>query len=295
MKLLILTQKVDQSDPILGFFHRWIEEFATRFEKVTVICLEEGVHDLPNNVRVLSLGKEKKRSRINYVINYLHFIWRERKEYDTVFVHMNQEYVLLAGGIWRLMGKKIYLWRNHAKGSVLTRLAGMLCHKVFYTSPSSYTACFKNAVQMPVGIDTDFFKPDSSVERVPGSVLFLGRMSPVKKVLEFVEWAKEKGYKVTLAGPVPKIDEGYWRDVQRKMTENMTYVGPVNPEEARNLYQSHEMYANFTPAGSFDKTIFEAAACGARVVVRNEDLKKGFDPQDHSLKKLADALKQEMT
>ncbi|MEK7538915.1 MAG: hypothetical protein AAB552_03680 [Patescibacteria group bacterium] len=58
MKLLILTQKVDQNDDILGFFHGWIREFAKHAEQVTVIALGVGEYDLPKNVRVFSLGKE---------------------------------------------------------------------------------------------------------------------------------------------------------------------------------------------------------------------------------------------
>ena len=62
MKLLIITQKVSREDSVLGFFHSWIREFATRFEKVTVICLEKGSYDLPGNARVFSLGKNSQRS-----------------------------------------------------------------------------------------------------------------------------------------------------------------------------------------------------------------------------------------
>lgn len=58
MRLLIVTQKVDKNDPILGFFHRWIEEFSKHCEKLTVICLQAGEFKLPANVTVLSLGKE---------------------------------------------------------------------------------------------------------------------------------------------------------------------------------------------------------------------------------------------
>ena len=32
MNLLLITQKIDKDDPILGFFHRWVEEFAKHFE-----------------------------------------------------------------------------------------------------------------------------------------------------------------------------------------------------------------------------------------------------------------------
>jgi len=39
MKILILTQKIDKNDDILGFFHGWVAEFAQHCEKVTVIAL----------------------------------------------------------------------------------------------------------------------------------------------------------------------------------------------------------------------------------------------------------------
>lgn len=42
MRLLILTQAVDLDDPVLGFFHRWIVEFAKRFDTIEVICLKAG-------------------------------------------------------------------------------------------------------------------------------------------------------------------------------------------------------------------------------------------------------------
>ena len=59
MKLLITTQTVNINDPVLGFFHRWLKEFAENCEQVTVICLQVGEYQLPPNVKVISLGKEK--------------------------------------------------------------------------------------------------------------------------------------------------------------------------------------------------------------------------------------------
>ncbi len=40
-RILIVTQTVDTQDPVLGFFVRWIEEFAKHAEELTVICLEK--------------------------------------------------------------------------------------------------------------------------------------------------------------------------------------------------------------------------------------------------------------
>src|SRR3989344_3744479 len=299
MRLLILTQKVAKNDPVLGFFHRWIKEFAKNFEKVTVICLEKDGYSLPANVSVLSLGKEDTMiyhsvlRRLYYICRFYKYIWQERKNYDAVFVHMNQEYILLGWKFWKLWGKKIYLWRNHAKGNILTDLAVLLSHKVFCTSPSSYTARFKKTKLMPVGIDTEFFKPDPAVLRRPNSILFLGRIAPVKKVLEFIDWVKSTAYTATIAGPILSEDRKYGEEVKRKLNDKIKLIGPVSKAQAMKLYQSHETYANFTPAGSMDKTVFEAAASGAKLEVRNPDL-KNVRVEDHSLTLLMQKLAEEM-
>src|SRR3989338_4246265 len=240
MRLLIITQKVDKNDPVLGFMHRWLEEFNKNFEKVTIICLEKCEHNLPN--KIFPLGKRKLKA----LFNFYKYIWQERNNYDAVFVHMNQEYVLLAGDIWWLLGKKVYLWRNHAKGNMLTDLAVFLSDKVFCTSPSSYTAKFKKTVLMPAGIDTDFFRPDPRADRVSGSILCLGRLAPVKKVLEFVDWLKDRDFKTaTIAGGALPQDVQYEKDVRDRVAEyglgnKVKFVGHVTQSEAKTLYQTHE-------------------------------------------------------
>ena len=50
MKVLIITQKVNAADDVLGFFQYWLWEFWHKKEvekPITVICLERGVHDFP--------------------------------------------------------------------------------------------------------------------------------------------------------------------------------------------------------------------------------------------------------
>ena len=314
MKLLIVTQAIDENNPVLGFFVNWVRAFSEKFEQVTVICLEKGEFDLPSNVQVFSLGKEKFEKldienslktenwllkitrRIKYLSTFYYLLFTLRKQYDAVFVHMNQEYVILGWKFWKLWGKKIYLWRNHAYGNIWTRFAVLVSDKVFYTSPQSFTAKYKKSVQMPVGIDTDFFKPDPNVERIPNSVLFLGRIAPVKKVLGFVEWLKTTDYIATIAGPIG--DEKYWEEVKLKIEslklgDRVKFIGPVNQEGALKLYQTHEIYVNMTPAGSFDKTILEALACGCQLKVDNPVAKK-LKIENHSLDKLSCYLRREM-
>src|SRR3989339_1896861 len=281
MKLLVITQKVDRDDAVLGFFHRWLEEFAKHCEKITVICLGQGEYQLPANVRVLSLGKEKSHSKLKYVFNFYKYLWQERQNYDTVFVHMNQEYVWLAGGWWRLTGKKILLWRNHPVGTLGTRLAVFFANRVFCTSHQSFTARYKKTEIMPAGIDTDFFKRDETIKKIPHSILFLGRISPIKKPDLLIEalsnLPKDLDYLVSFIGdPLPK-DQKYYDDLKEgvkifNLASRVKFLPAVPNRETVELYNQYELFVNLTPSGSLDKTIFEAMACGTITIVSNQSL-----------------------
>src|SRR3989344_6838766 len=211
MKLLIVTQVVDRNDPFLGFFHEWLVELSKHFESVELICLREGNHSLPTNVHVHSLGKEHGVSRAKYILRFFSYVWQLRTEYDAVFVHMNQEYVLLAGWLWKLFGKRIYLWRNHYAGSFLTAVAARPSTNVFYTSKDSYTAHFANALSMPVGIDLELFKPNPSLTPAPHSILSLGRIAPSKHIHVLIEAMRQldASYTLDLYGDALPKDRNY--------------------------------------------------------------------------------------
>lgn len=281
MKLLICTQAVDIHDPVLGFFHRWIIAIASQCEEVTVICLREGQHALPRNVRVLSLGKECGRSRTSYLLTFLRYIWRERAQYSTVLVHMNEEYVLMGGFFWKLLGKNIWMWRNHKKGTVLTCMAVALSDRVFCTSRASFTARFHANEIMPVGIDTEVFSPSECIPE-PRTLLFFGRLDPVKQVAEFVDALTRLNadlveFKATICGDPTPGNEAYAEVVREQGKElvsrgKLTFLSAVPNSEAPSLYRRHALYVNLTPSGSFDKTILEAGACGALPVIANDVL-----------------------
>lgn len=282
MRLLICTQKVDKNDPVLGFSHRWIEEFARHYESISVVCLQEGTHTLPANVRVYSLGKERGPvSRSSYALRFWKLIWRLRKEYDAVFVHMNQEYVLLGALPWIVLRKGIYMWRNHYAGSFLTALAVMCSHKVFCTSRHSYTARFKKTVLMPVGIDTAIFKTDASTPRTPRSILSLGRIAPSKHVDVFIEALhtlsqRQIPFVADIYGEALPQDVGYLEGLKRQVSEyglgeSVTFRGSVANHLTPAVYQSHTIFVNTSRSGMYDKTIFEAAACGCIVFASSQD------------------------
>ena len=274
MKLLIVTQAVDLDDPILGFFHRWIEELAARCESVIVVCLKEGRHQLPHNVRVLSLGKDVGASRKTKVWRFYRYIFAYRHEYDTVFVHMNQEYVLLAGIFWRQWGRRVYLWRNHWAGNFPTRIAVALSSGVFCTSKSSFTAQFKKTNIMPVGVDIVAL----DISRTPRSILFLGRVAPSKHpevLLDALAQLQRDGIDTTASiygSPLPK-DEAFARAL-RTRAETMptvTFYDSVPHHETAAIYAAHEIFVNLSASGMYDKTLFEASTAGCIVVASSRD------------------------
>jgi len=280
-RLLILTQTVDLDEPLLGFFHQWIVALSCRYDSLEVICLKEGRHNLPENVRVHSLGKEGGQSRIKYVLRFFTYIWSLRNRYDSVFVHMNQEYVLLGGIFWRVFGKNTYLWRNYHHGTYLTRIAMHLAVGAFCTSESSYTARFKKTKIMPIGVDTSQFE-NVDVARTQASVLSLGRVTPDKRLDVLVNalyelYRDDVSFEASIYGNASEgssyasVIKGLVE--QYGMKERVSFHPGVPNHETPAIYASHELFVNTSPSGMYDKTLIEAAAAGCLVLTSILDFK----------------------
>ncbi len=293
-KILVITQAVDQNDTVLGFFVGWLREFAARAESVEVICQRTATpatsdvsSTLPKNITVYSLGKEKGMSKLRQAMRFYRLTIAHRSSYDSVFVHMNQEYILLGGLLWKIFGKEIMLWRNHPRGNWLTRIAVAFSNKVFYTSSQSFTAQFAKAQRMPAGIDLNLFAAKSeqaveqSITRKKNSILVFGRISPIKRVemvIEACTLLKNSGHDIELSiiGDVLPKDNGYlqhMREIAEKAGEWIHFDRGVPFAQAPDIYRRHEIFVNCTESGSFDKTVIEALASGMKVVTTNESMK----------------------
>jgi len=278
MKLLIVTQVVDIKDPILGFFHTWLAAFAQQCEQVTVICLREGRHDLPDNVRVLSLGKERGGGRMRYVARFYKLVWQERRNYDAVFVHMNPEYVVLAGVLWRLMRKSVGMWYAHGAISFKLRVATMLVHTVYSSTPAGFRIDTPKTQYVGQGIDCCTFR--YSAVYVAHKLVTVGRYSRVKK-LEFLvnvlRNARSRGFSLTfdMYGAATTIDEmRYLEELKALISEfNMENVVSLNPpvsqQELPNILETYGIFISASQTGSLDKALLEAMATGRIVLSTN--------------------------
>lgn len=286
MKLLVITQKINKNDPVLGFFHRWVVELASAYEAITVICLEKGEYDVPHNVSVLSLGKEGGQSKWKYLKNFYTYIFLKRKEYDAVFVHMNEEYVLLGGFLWKLLRKPIYMWRNHHAGSEFTNIVSLFCKNIFCTSKYSYTAKFKKTIRMPVGVDTSVFVSHGR-DKKPHSILFLARIAPVKKPDVLIRALgilaqKKVPFSATIVGDALPKDSEYADSLRvlvkdEGVSDKVVFLPGIPNDQTPEVYSSHEVFVNLSSSGMYDKTIFEAMSCETLVLASNENLRGLID------------------
>lgn len=289
MRLLIATQKVDENDAVLGFFHGWIGEFAKHCEYVTVICLEKGAHHLPENVKVLSLGKEKKHSRLQYLARFYRYIWQERKNYDTVFVHMNPEYVVLGSFFWKLAHKKTALWYTHKQVNLKLRIAEKVVDKIFTVTKESFQLKSKKVNSVGHGIDLESFVCEESKRGGDViNILHVGRITSIKNCDILVEAAEilkkkwNKNFSITFIGaPAMSKDEEYFKRLKRMVSYanlqgNVTFLGNVPNKEIKKYYCDADLIVNLSPEGLSDKVVFEAMASGSLVLVSNKSFLKYF-------------------
>lgn len=269
MKLLIVTQAMDIQDPVLGFFVRWVEEFAKYAERIEVICLKEGKHSLPANVRVHSLGKERRVSRVKYVFNFYRYLWRLRRNYDAVFVHMNPEYVVLGGVWWRLWGKKIALWYTHKHVDLKLRLAALLANIVFTASEESFRLQSKKVHIVGHGIDVDFFTPDAGVARGDW-MLSVGRLMSSKRHDVAIEAAAQAHRELRVIGEGPERERLI--SLATALGANVRFLGGLTQAQLRGEYRTAGVLVHTSETGSLDKVVLEALACGLPVITTSTAL-----------------------
>ena len=280
MRLLIITQVVDTNHPILGFFHRWIEEFAKKYEHIHVICLQEGEHNFPENVTVHSLGKEKGNSRMGYLVRFYKLIWGLRKDYDDVFVHMNQVYVLLGALIWRSQGKKVGLWYAHGTVTLSLRMAVVLVNFVVTSTKEGLQIQTKKRKLVGQGIDVEAFKPCHSDSLGYLRLVTVGRISQSKnletllgacailnsndfafrfKIIGAVSTETEKEYEVKIKKLI----------IELGLEQKVDWAGAVLQPALPKHLQNSDVFIHDGSTGSLDKVLIEAVLCGCVVTSSN--------------------------
>lgn len=325
MKLLIITQKVDKNDDVLGFMHRWIAEFAQYYQSITVICLYSGQYSLPSNVKVLSLGKEKNKGKLSYLVNFYKYIFFGDLEYDQVFVHMNPVYLILVGWLWRLRGKSVGLWYTHKQVDMKLRIAEKFANVVFSASKESFRLPTNKLLVTGHAIDTELFIPVAKPATINREVLdkegrkfnilTIGRISRTKKLDVLIDACAELlksnlHFELIIVGkPLTTDDVIYDAELKKKIASTpglgsaVKFVGSIPYEQTINWLKQASVFVNLSQTGSMDKAVLEAMASGVPIITSNEAFASivgekilgfNFVTQDAALSRLVAKLIAEM-
>ncbi len=286
MKLLFITQKVDKGDSNLGFFHHWLLKFSHKLDKSYVVCLTQGESQLPGNMEVFSLGREKGFSKVRQFFRLQRFLFKHLKEVDGVFCHMCPIYAIFSWPLAKLFNKKIVLWYLHKSVTFKLKLAQKLVNNILTASEKSCR--LKNRKKIRIighGIDIDLFKPLDVGEAGENTfnILSAGRIAPVKSLevlIQAVETLVNQknitNLKVSIVGaPVDNIEDEYAKKIQRlvqekKLSQYIQFMGAVDYNQMSKHYQKADLFINLSQTGSIDKAVLEAMACGCHVLTSNE-------------------------
>lgn len=295
MRLLMFNLATDADDPVLGFTSAWIRALAAHCATVDVITMRAGRLDLPGNVRVHSVGKEKGHGRPRRIAGFYRMLFRvvRNVRVEACFSHMMPAFSVLAGPILRSAGIPIVTWYAHPALSATLKLAHRFSRRMVTSLPGAYPYRKDKLVVVGQGIDTDVFTPaqgdgGESTEGMP-LVLCVGRLSPVKDHATLIAAAarlRDAGetFRVAIVGgPATSRDEEYVRGLrarlhQRGLAGQVELAGPVAPSGLAAWYRRCAAHVNLTPAGFGDKVALEAMSCARPSLAANDDLRETMGP-----------------
>lgn len=279
MKLLVITQKVDIDDDVLGFFHNWLRKLSPLVEELHVIANAVGAYDLPANVHVYSLGKEVGRGRLLRILRLWYFALRVLPRVDGIFVHMCPEYVRAIYPVNLLFRRPIAMWYAHVKVGTEAAWASKHVSKILSPSAESFVFDTEKLVATGHGIDTMLF---SSVQlpgvRATKKILAISRISRVKNIEVLIEAARvlvsrgETGFSIDMYGKPARLEDDAYMDELKRSIEayglqaHFTWRGSIPQRNAPAAYRDADIFVRMQPGGGFGKTELEAMSCSVPAI-----------------------------
>ncbi|MDP4001797.1 MAG: glycosyltransferase family 4 protein [bacterium] len=285
--ILIITQKVNIEDDLLGFFVGWLNQFSKNFDKVFVITLEKGIYDLPANVFVYSLGKEKNNSKIVRFFNFYRYLFKLVPQSIGIFAHMSPIFVIASWPSATIFRKKIVLWYLHRSVTFRLKVAEKLCYKIVTAAKESLKFNSSKIIETGHGISFSDFKTERNWSDNKLKILSVGRISKIKDyeiLLESAKILKDKGleFQVKIIGqPIMVSDFEYQKfliSLQEKLglKELIEFVGFIPYNYVVEYYKEANLVIGLTPHGGIDKTILEGMASGCLVLTSNDANRRYF-------------------
>src|SRR5206468_1407599 len=111
-----------------------------------------------------------------------------------------------------------------------------------------------------------------TVPREQRSILYLGRIAPSKRPEMFIDalgeiLAKGISFTASIYGSALPDDQPYYESLKVRaeslgLHDRLRFHAGIPNDATPAVYRAYDIFVNCSPSGMFDKTLFEAAACG---------------------------------
>jgi glycosyltransferase involved in cell wall biosynthesis len=275
MKLLILNERVDENDAVLGIYTEWINEFGNQLDEVYVVTQFKGRARLRRNVHVVSLGKEKGLPKVVQLKNFYSHVGEILPKVDFVLAHMSPVWIILAAPLLKLYNKPSFLWYAHKHVDAKLRLAERIVKGVFASVPGSIGLKGEKVRLVGQGIPLHRFPFKKGERGLPSTLklVSIGRLTSRKDYVTIVRACavlRERGRNVRLriVGPALTPDEAAYERVIRgeikrlKLEKFVKLTGPVPNKDVPKEYYAADVLVNAASKTGADKVVFEALCTG---------------------------------
>lgn len=279
--LLLVVSVLDERDDFFSYVVRWVRDFATTFDQVTVIASRVGVHHLPAAVNVHSLGKEDGIPKWKRIWRYLVLFSREYVKADVTLFFASPEFVLASSPFLLARRRITALWYVHRHVGVKLLAAERFVDYIFTAGESGFRIPSKKIVYVGHAVDTDLFVPSEASRESgqdPVRLLVVGRIAPIKNLeiiihaCDFLRRSHEFLWRLSFVGsPSVPRDYDYLRALknlvsEKDLTKEITFEGSRSYREMPAVYQNNDLFISMAASGSFDKAVLEAMASGLSVI-----------------------------
>ncbi len=267
VKILFITERINEQDDDLAFVIEWIEEFRRQGFEVEVICLYRGFFN--GSFAVHSMGKERRFGKLHQLARLLWFI--VSLKYDRVFVHLSPVYLTAGSWWWFVTRKPVYLWYTHYAMTIHVRIAALIAKRMFAATPQSLPQYNGNPKKTIVnhGIPVDFWVPPEGhleAEGDPYHLVSIHRLSRSKRLELVIEALAllPSPYHLSVFGR--PLEEAYFielKELTKKLNldSRVVFHGPVPMAELRQVYPRHRLMINMAYE-TIDKTMIEGMLYG---------------------------------
>lgn len=288
MRLLLFNLATDADDSVLGFTTRWIHALSKQAASIDVITMRAGRLDVPDNVRVFSVGKEKGYSEPRRAVEFYRILFRllRAQRYDGCFAHMMPVFALMGAPLLRLKKIPLLLWYTHKSVTLLLRAATFWADGVVTASEESFQLPSNKLKVIGHGVEAERFVPGITEKR-PFTILSISRLSPIKRIELLIEACallrrQEPDFLFhvkIVGGPLLEKEREYAarlaKNVERlRLQDFVSFEGSVEFSNVVSYYQQADCFVNLCPTGGMDKAVLEAMSCAVPAIVINETFRR---------------------